>query len=67
MGQPQGAAPHLRSNCRMKLLPQQVWSSMGLLSNVQQKKKGKRTKVEAAIGSMTKAFYQSRREADENG
>ena len=40
---------------------------MGLLSNVQQKKKGKRTKVEAAIGSMTKAFYQSSREADENG
>ena len=34
-------------------------------SEQQQKKKGKRTKVEAAIDSMTKAFAQSSREADE--
>ena len=38
MGQPQVAAPHLWSNCRMKLSPHQVQSSMDLLNNSSRRK-----------------------------
>ena len=64
MGQPQGAAPHLLSNCRMNLLPQQVLSSMDLLGSSRRRRQEDKG-GSSIINTMMKAFDQSSREADE--